>query len=294
MPDSHVYLDGGIEHLSRSGTFKGLHVATPVHGVAVHINAFNFPVRGMLEKLAPTILAGVPAIVKPATSSCYVTEAAARVILDMLTSQDVVSFTGSAGTARLLRSRPNIINNSLRFVSEQDSLNASVPGPDAVPGTPEFDIFNKETQREITTKAGQKCTATRRILKPEASVDAVTEALKFRLGRTRICDPRSDDTETGALISRNQNSMFWKRRQFLLARQSVSAGTRIASVSRAQAVTGARFCFPCSSSAATRMVTGASTKRRRSARYRRSWGIVIPGTRSNWRTGVAGCSWHRS
>ncbi len=225
MPDSRVYLDGGVEQLSRSGTFKGLHVATPVHGVAVHINAFNFPVWGMLEKLAPTILAGVPAIVKPATSSCYVTEAAARVILDsgilpdgvlqlvtgglgdmldMLTSQDVVSFTGSAGTARLLRSRPNIINSSIRFVSEQDSLNASILGPDAVAGTPEFDIFIEEARREITTKAGQKCTAIRRILAPEACVGAVTEALKSRLERTRIGDPRSDDTEMGALISRNQ------------------------------------------------------------------------------------------
>ena len=211
MPDSRVYLDGGVEQLSRSGTFKGLHVATPVHGVAVHINAFNFPVWGMLEKLAPTILAGVPAIVKPATSSCYVTEAAARVILDsgilpdgvlqlvtgglgdmldMLTSQDVVSFTGSAGTARLLRSRPNIINSSIRFVSEQDSLNASILGPDAVAGTPEFDIFIEEARREITTKAGQKCTAIRRILAPEACVGAVTEALKSRLERTRIGDPR--------------------------------------------------------------------------------------------------------
>lgn len=225
MPDSRVYLDGGVEQLSRSGTFQGLHVATSVHGVAVHINAFNFPVWGMLEKLAPTILAGVPAIVKPATSSCYVTEATVRVILDadilpdgalqlvtgglgcmldMLTSQDVVSFTGSAGTARALRSRPNIINSSLRFVSEQDSLNASILGPDAVPGTPEFEIFIREARREITTKAGQKCTAIRRILAPEASVDAVTEALKSRLERIRIGDPRSDDTEMGALISKDQ------------------------------------------------------------------------------------------
>ncbi|MCG6902579.1 MAG: aldehyde dehydrogenase family protein, partial [Rhodobacter sp.] len=176
MPDGHVYLDGEVEQLSRSGTFLGQHICTPLQGVAVHINAFNFPVWGMLEKLAPTFLAGVPAIVKPATATCYVTELAVRIMLDSgilpagalqlvagglgdmldrLTCQDVVSFTGSAQTALKLRSAPYIMRNSIRFVAEQDSLNASILGPDAKPGTPEFDLFVKEVQREMTTKAGQ-------------------------------------------------------------------------------------------------------------------------------------------
>ena len=162
MPDAQVYLDGDVEQLSRNGTFLGQHICTPLQGVAVHINAFNFPVWGMLEKLAPTLLAGVPAIVKPATSSCYVAELAVKIMLDSgilpagalqlvsgglgdmlarLTNQDVVSFTGSADTALKLRSAPHILSNSIRFIAEQDSLNASILGPDAVAGTPEFDLF---------------------------------------------------------------------------------------------------------------------------------------------------------
>ena len=177
MPDSQVYLDGEVEQLSRNGDFLGQHICTPLQGVAVHINAFNFPVWGMLEKLAPTLLAGVPTIVKPATATSYVTELAVKLMidsgllpdgalqlvtgglgdtLDQLTCQDVVSFTGSAETAFKLRSAPHILRNSIRFVAEQDSLNASILGPDAIPGTPEFDLFVKEVQREMTAKAGQK------------------------------------------------------------------------------------------------------------------------------------------
>ena len=225
MPDAQVYLDGEVEQLSRNGTFLGQHIATPMRGVAVHINAFNFPVWGMLEKLAPTILAGVPAIVKPATATCYVTELAVRLMLesgilpqgalqmvagglgdmlDRLTCQDVVSFTGSADTALKLRSAPHILKNSIRFVAEQDSLNASILGPDAAPGTPEFDLFVKEVQREMTTKAGQKCTAIRRILAPQAQVEAVIEALSARLARTVIGDPRAEGTRMGALVSNSQ------------------------------------------------------------------------------------------
>ena len=225
MPDGHVYLDGEIEQLSRSGSFLGQHICTPLQGVAVHINAFNFPVWGMLEKLAPTLLAGVPAIVKPATATCYVTELAVRIMLDSailpagalqlvtgglgdmldrLTCQDVVSFTGSAETALKLRSAPLILRNSIRFVAEQDSLNASILGPDATPGTPEFDLFVKEVQREMTTKAGQKCTAIRRILAPAARVDAVIEALTERLSKTVIGDPRAETTRMGALVSNSQ------------------------------------------------------------------------------------------
>lgn len=225
MPDGQVYLDGAPEQLSRQGSFQGLHVCTPLQGVAVHINAFNFPVWGMLEKLAPTLLAGVPAIVKPATDSCYVTEAAVRLMLesgilpegalqfvagglgdmlDRLTCQDVVSFTGSAATALKLRANPNILAASVRFVAEQDSLNASILGPDAVPGSPEFDLFIKEVVREMTVKAGQKCTAIRRIIAPEEQVPAVIEALRARLGKTVIGDPRLEQTRMGALISAAQ------------------------------------------------------------------------------------------
>jgi len=225
MPDAHVYLDGEVEQLSRHGTFLGQHIATSLQGVAVHINAFNFPVWGMLEKLAPTLLAGVPAIVKPATATCYVTELAVKIMLDSgilpagalqlvsgglgdmldrLTCQDVVSFTGSANTAFKLRSAPHIMRNSIRFVAEQDSLNASILGPDAVAGTPEFDLFVKEVQREMTTKAGQKCTAIRRIIAPLEQVDAVIEALSARLAKTVIGDPRHEATRMGALVSNSQ------------------------------------------------------------------------------------------
>ncbi|KAE9628236.1 phenylacetic acid degradation bifunctional protein PaaZ [Parasedimentitalea maritima] len=225
MPDGQVYLDGDVEQLSRHGTFLGQHICTPLQGVAVHINAFNFPVWGMLEKLAPTLLAGVPAIVKPATNSCYVTELAVRLMLDSgilpagalqlvsgglgdmldhLGMMDVVSFTGSANTALKLRSNPVILENSVRFVAEQDSLNGSILGPDATPGTPEFDLFIKEVSREMTTKAGQKCTAVRRIIAPSAQVEAVIEALSARLAKTTIGDPRLDSTRMGALVSNSQ------------------------------------------------------------------------------------------
>jgi len=225
MPDSQIYLDGDIENLSRSGSFQAQHVCTPLHGVAVHINAFNFPVWGMLEKLAPTLLAGVPAIVKPATNSCYVTELAVRLMLDSgilpagalqlvtgglgdmldhLDCQDALSFTGSADTALLLRANPVLHRNSVRFMAEQDSLNASILGPDATPGTPEFDLFIKEVSREMTTKAGQKCTAIRRIIAPEALVQPVIEALSGKLAKTVIGDPRLETTRMGALVSNAQ------------------------------------------------------------------------------------------
>lgn len=227
MPDGQVYLDGDTEQLSRNGTFLGQHVCTPLQGVAVHINAFNFPVWGMLEKLAPTLLAGVPAIVKPATASCYVTELAVRIMLDSgllpdgalqlvsgglgdmldrLDCQDVVSFTGSADTALKLRQNPVILKNSIRFVAEQDSLNASILGPDAEPGTPEFDLFVKEVGREMTAKAGQKCTAIRRIIAPQSRVEAVIEALSARLAKTVIGDPRLETTRMGALVSNGQKA----------------------------------------------------------------------------------------
>ncbi|WP_299877458.1 phenylacetic acid degradation bifunctional protein PaaZ [uncultured Sulfitobacter sp.] len=225
MPDGHAYLDGAPEQLGRDGQFLGRHICTPLLGVAVHINAFNFPVWGMLEKLAPTLLAGVPAIVKPATATCYVTEACVRLMLqsgllpdgavqlvsgglgdmlDHLDCQDAVAFTGSADTALKLRSNPLLLERSVRFASEQDSLNASLLGPDATPGTPEFDLFIKEVSREMTAKAGQKCTAIRRIMVPEPQIDAVFDALSNRLAKTTIGDPRLETTRMGAVVSASQ------------------------------------------------------------------------------------------
>ncbi|MCB1336138.1 MAG: phenylacetic acid degradation bifunctional protein PaaZ [Maritimibacter sp.] len=227
LPDGDIYIDGGLEQLGKTGTFLGQHVAVPLQGVAVHINAFNFPLWGMLEKLAPTLLAGVPAIVKPATASSYVTEAAVRMIvesgilpegaiqfiagstgdlLDNLSGQDVVSFTGSAATGTMLRATPNILASAVRFTAEQDSLNATILGPDVVPGSPAFDVFIKEVHREMTTKAGQKCTAIRRIIAPEARVPAVIEALSGLLAATPVGDPRDKATRMGALVSADQKA----------------------------------------------------------------------------------------
>jgi oxepin-CoA hydrolase/3-oxo-5,6-dehydrosuberyl-CoA semialdehyde dehydrogenase len=225
MPDSSTYVDGEAESLSRGGQFIGHHVCTPLQGVAVHINAFNFPVWGMLEKLAPSLLAGMPVIVKPATSTCYLAEQAAQILLNsgllpagalqlvtgdlgdtlnQLGGQDVVSFTGSADTALKLRSNPNLLRHSTRFIAEQDSLNASILGPDAHSGTPEFDLFINEVNGEISTKAGQKCTAIRRILVPEESLDSAISALTSTLSSITIGDPRSESTQMGALVSRQQ------------------------------------------------------------------------------------------
>lgn len=225
MPDAKIYLDGELEQLSRNGTFMGQHICTPKRGVGVHINAFNFPVWGMLEKLAPTLLAGVPAIVKPATATCYVTELCVRLMLESgilpkgalqlvsgglgdmlshLTSQDTVSFTGSADTALKLRSQPHLLENSIQFLAEQDSLNASILGPDAKKGSPEFDLFAKEVIREMTTKAGQKCTAIRRIFVPRSQVEAVIETLKESLSKIIVDDPNLETTRMGALVSAEQ------------------------------------------------------------------------------------------
>ena len=225
LPDAHVLMDGAIEPLSKGGSFVGQHIYTPLRGVALHINAFNFPVWGMLEKLAPTLLAGVPAIVKPASSTAYLAEAAFRVMIesgvlptgavqlivggvgdlfDHLTGQDVVSFTGSASTALKLRTHPTVMRESVKFIAEQDSLNASLLGPDAAPGTPEFDLFVREVAIEMTVKAGQKCTAIRRAMAPARHLDAVQQALAERLASTKVGDPRAEGTRMGALVSLSQ------------------------------------------------------------------------------------------
>jgi len=225
LPNQRVLIDGAMEPLSKTGSFVGQHVWTSLQGVAVHINAFNFPVWGMLEKLGPTLLAGVPAIVKPASSTGYLAEHAVRImieagilppgalqlimgstgdLLDHLTLQDVVSFTGSAATAMKLQTHPVIARESVRFIAERDSLNASILGPDAGPGTPEFDLFVKEVAREMTVKAGQKCTAIRRAMAPAEHIDAVQEALIDRLSKARIGDPRDEGVTMGALASQAQ------------------------------------------------------------------------------------------
>ncbi len=225
LPDDRILIDGAAEQTSREGTFMGQHVYTPLQGVALHINAFNFPVWGMLEKLAPTLLAGVPAIVKPGTATSYLTEAAVRImvetgrlpdgalqlivgstgdLLDHMTGQDVVSFTGSAATASKLKGRPNIINESVRFVAEQDSLNASVLGPDAKADTPEFDLFIKEVVREMTVKAGQKCTAIRRAFVHKDLIDAAEEALKAKLAKVTVGNPANEGVRMGALVGLSQ------------------------------------------------------------------------------------------
>ncbi|HEY0766902.1 MAG TPA: phenylacetic acid degradation bifunctional protein PaaZ [Steroidobacteraceae bacterium] len=225
LPDSRVYVDGGVEALSKGGTFVGQHICLPLEGAAVHINAFNFPVWGMLEKLAPTLLAGVPVIVKPATQTCYLTERVFRRMVesailpegavqlicgavgdlfDHLTCQDVVSFTGSAATARKLREHPVVSVNSVRFTSETDSLNSSILGPDAASGTPELELFVREVVREMTVKAGQKCTAIRKAIVPAGRVTDVLDALRAALGKIVVGDPRLENVRMGPVASLSQ------------------------------------------------------------------------------------------
>ena len=227
MPDDRVYLDGGIELLSRSGSFLGMHVATPLQGVAVQINAFNFPVWGMLEKLAPAFLAGVPSIIRPATVTSYLASACFRLIIESgilpegslqlavgraaglfepLDTQDAVCFTGSAATAASIRNHPSIRLGRTRIVTEQDSLNASILAPDAAPGTADFNAFIDEAVREITTKAGQKCTAIRRIMAPAWMLDTVVDALSARLSKIKVGNPELKGVNMGPLVSVHQKA----------------------------------------------------------------------------------------
>lgn len=232
MPNDHVFPDGPMEPLSKNGTFVGQHVFLPLEGAAVHINAFNFPCWGMLEKLAPCLLAGVPAIVKPATSTSYLTELMFRRMVesdvlpegavqlicggvgdlfDHLNCQDVVAFTGSKNTAQMLQQHPNVIDQSVRFTAETDSLNASVLGPDAGPGTPEFDLYVREIVREMTVKAGQKCTAIRRIIAPASHSAELVEALGQALAGIRIGNPENKEVQMGALASFDQRDEVRER-----------------------------------------------------------------------------------
>jgi oxepin-CoA hydrolase/3-oxo-5,6-dehydrosuberyl-CoA semialdehyde dehydrogenase len=226
LPNSQVVVDGPMEVLSRDGSFAGEHIYTRIPGVAVQINAFNFPVWGMLEKLAPAFLAGVPTIVKPATPTGYVAAAvvkaidesgilptgslqlisgSVRTLLDHLDYRDLVAFTGSASTANTLKSHPNVVKGGVRFTSETDSLNAAILGPDAVKGTPEFDAFIKSLVTEMTAKAGQKCTSIRRAIVPQELVADVTAAVGDRIReRVVLGDPRAEGVTMGALASLEQ------------------------------------------------------------------------------------------
>jgi oxepin-CoA hydrolase/3-oxo-5,6-dehydrosuberyl-CoA semialdehyde dehydrogenase len=225
LPDGLLLPDGDVEPIGKGGTFVGRHVYTSLPGVALQVNAFNFPVWGMLEKLAPAVLAGVPTIVKPATQTAFLTAAVVRDIiasgalpegavqlvcggagdlLDHLGGEDVIAFTGSSSTAATLRGNDAVAGRAARCNAETDSLNCSILGPDAVTGTPEFDLYVKEITREITTKAGQRCTCIRRALVPKSLVDDVIAGVRARLDKVVVGNPRSDAVTMGALVSLHQ------------------------------------------------------------------------------------------
>lgn len=245
FPDEVFCLDGDIAKLSKNNTFIGHHICVPKHGVAIHINAFNFPVWGMLEKVAVNFLAGVPAIVKPATITSFLTEAVVRDIidsnilpkgalqlicgsangiLDHVISQDVVTFTGSAHTGKTLKSHPRLIDEAVPFNMEADSLNAMVLGEDVKPGSAEFDIFIKEATREITIKAGQKCTAVRRLIIPAGLVEDVQIALGKRLASTVIGDPSKEGVRMGALAGKQQVKEVLEKIELLRKTQEIVFG----------------------------------------------------------------------
>ncbi|MDL5158772.1 phenylacetic acid degradation bifunctional protein PaaZ [Actinomycetospora termitidis] len=225
LPAGSVLVEGDVEPLSKDGSFLAQHVLTPLRGVAVQVNAYNFPCWGPLEKLAPALLAGVPTIIKPATPTAFLTAGLVRLVVDSgllpegtvqfvsgstgdlfdhLTEQDLVSFTGSASTARQLRTHPNLSARAVRFTAEADSLNCSILGPDAVPGTPEFDLYVKQLVAEMTVKAGQKCTAIRRAFVPAEHQDAVAEAVAERLRKVVVGNPANPDVRMGALAGLEQ------------------------------------------------------------------------------------------
>ena len=232
LPSSNVVHEGPAQQLGKEGHFWGSHVLVPKRGVAVHINAFNFPMWGMLEKFAPTFLAGMPSIVKPATATSYVAEACVRLIqesgllpegalqlvigssgdlLDRLEETDVVTFTGSADTAAMLRVNKNLIARSIPFNAEADSLNCAILAPDVTPDDPEFELFVKEVAKEMSAKAGQKCTAIRRAIVPRQLVDAVGEKLRERLSKIKVGDPAVEGVRMGALASREQQTDVTER-----------------------------------------------------------------------------------
>ena len=246
FPDLPYHVDGDMAPLSKKGTFIGHHIMTPREGVAIHINAFNFPIWGMLEKIAVNLMAGVPAIVKPATITCFLTEmmvreivdskilpegslqlicGSARGIIDNVETGDIVTFTGSASTGMMLKANPRLIEKAVSFNMEADSLNCSVLGEDAVPGTAEFDLFIKEVQREMTVKSGQKCTAVRRIIVPEKLVEDVQIALGKRLAKITIGDPSVEGVRMGSLAGNEQKKEVTEKVQQLAQTQEIVYGS---------------------------------------------------------------------
>lgn len=245
FPNLPYNVEGDHIGLSKGGTFIGHHIMVPKEGVAIHINAYNFPIWGMLEKIAVNLLAGVPAVVKPATVTSYLTELMVRDIvasgilpegslqlicgsaqdmLDHVQSQDVVTFTGSASTGRKLKSHPAILDNAVPFNMEADSLNAAILGEDAKPGTEEFDLFIKEVRREITIKAGQKCTAVRRVIVPESLVEDVQIALGKALAKTVIGDPAQEGVRMGSLAGLKQREEVKEKIRELAVAQEIVIG----------------------------------------------------------------------
>ena len=227
LPSGNLIHEGPAFPLGKTGVFGGTHILVPRHGVAVHINAFNFPIWGLLEKFAPSFLAGMPCIGKPATATSYLTEAMMRLVaqsgllpegslqlvigstgdlLDRLTGSDVVTFTGSADTAAKLRVHPNVVRQSIPFNAEADSLNCAILAPEVTPDDEEFDLFVKEVAREMTVKAGQKCTAIRRAIVPRQHLDAVAERLRARLSKVVVGDPSVEGVRMGALASHAQQA----------------------------------------------------------------------------------------
>ena len=246
FPDLPYHIDGDMAPLSKNGSFIGHHIMTPKEGVAIHINAFNFPIWGMLEKIAVNLMAGVPAIVKPATLTSFLTEqmvreivdsgilpkgslqlicGSARGIIDNVETGDIVTFTGSADTGKMLKSNPRLIDKAVSFNMEADSLNCSVLGTDAIPGTVEFDLFIKEVQKEMTVKAGQKCTAVRRIIVPENLVEDVQIALGKRLSKTTIGDPSVDGVRMGSLAGKEQKIEVTEKVKQLSKTQEIIFGS---------------------------------------------------------------------
>ena len=245
FPDLPYYVEGTALPLSKNGTFIGHHICVPKEGVAVHINAFNFPIWGMLEKSAVNLMAGVPAIVKPSEYTCFLTEVMVRDIIDSkilpegsiqlvcglgrgiidhVSTQDVVTFTGSAFTGKKLKSLPNILAESVPFNLEADSLNATILGKHAVPGTEEFDLFIKEVTKEITVKTGQKCTAVRRILVPEDLIDEVEKGIAARLASTKIGDPSVEGVRMGSLATQTQVERVRENVEILMKSQKIVYG----------------------------------------------------------------------
>ncbi len=265
LPSGNVVHEGPAMPLGKKGGFAGTHILVPRRGVAVHINAFNFPVWGLLEKFAPSFLAGMPCIAKPATATSYLTEAAVRLmhrsgllpegslqlvigstgdLLDRLVGTDVVTFTGSADTAEKLRTHSNLVRQSIPFNAEADSLNCAILAPDVTPDDEEFDLFVKEVAREMTVKAGQKCTAIRRAIVPRRHLDAVADKLRARLAATVVGDPAVDGVRMGALASQAQRSDVAERVAMLMKQAELVYGERDGLALQGEGVAEGAFFAP--------------------------------------------------